>query len=25
VTDPETSIGVPWGFTTRLVPGDPRV
>jgi hypothetical protein len=24
VTDPETSIGVPWGFTTRLVPGDPR-
>jgi hypothetical protein len=25
ITDPETSIGVPWGFTTRLVPGDPRV
>ena len=25
VTDPETSIGVSWGFTTRLVPGDPRV
>lgn len=24
VTDPETSIGVPWGFTARLVPGDPR-
>jgi hypothetical protein len=24
VTDPGTSIGVPWGFTTRLVPGDPR-
>jgi hypothetical protein len=24
VTDPETSIGVPWGFTTRRVPGDPR-
>jgi hypothetical protein len=24
VTDPETSIGVPWGFTTRLAPGDPR-
>ena len=24
VTDPETSIGVPWGFTTRPVPGDPR-
>jgi catechol 2,3-dioxygenase-like lactoylglutathione lyase family enzyme len=24
VTDPATSIGVPWGFTTRLVPGDPR-
>jgi hypothetical protein len=24
VTDPETSIGVPWGFTTCLVPGDPR-
>jgi hypothetical protein len=25
VTDPDTSIGVPWGFTTLLVPGDPRV
>jgi len=25
VTDPDTSINVPWGFTTRLVPGDPRV
>jgi hypothetical protein len=25
VTDPDTSIGVPWGFTTCLVPGDPRV
>ncbi len=24
VTDPDTSAGVPWGFTTRLVPGDPR-
>jgi len=24
VTDPATSIGVPWGFTTRMVPGDPR-
>jgi len=24
VTDPGTSIGIPWGFTTRLVPGDPR-
>ena len=25
VTDPETSLNVPWGFTTALVPGDPRV
>ena len=25
VTDPETSGNVPWGFTTGLVPGDPRV
>jgi hypothetical protein len=24
VTDPETSLNVPWGFTTALVPGDPR-
>ncbi|HEX3924780.1 MAG TPA: hypothetical protein VHY31_21015 [Streptosporangiaceae bacterium] len=24
VTDPDTSIGVPWGFTTRPVPGDNR-
>lgn len=24
VTDPETSIGVPWGFTTELVAGDAR-
>jgi hypothetical protein len=24
ITDPDSSIGVPWGFTTRLVPGDPR-
>ena len=24
VTDPATSLGVPWGFTTRLTPGDPR-
>ena len=24
VTDPETSLGVPWGFVTALSPGDPR-
>jgi hypothetical protein len=24
VTDPATSLGVPWGFTTTLTPGDPR-
>lgn len=24
VTDPDTSLGVPWGFTTAPVPGDPR-
>lgn len=24
VTDPATSLGIPWGFTTTLVPGDPR-
>jgi hypothetical protein len=24
VTDPETSIGIPWGFVTELVPGDTR-
>jgi hypothetical protein len=24
VTDPDTSLGIPWGFTTALVPGDPR-
>ncbi|MFF3567600.1 hypothetical protein [Nocardia jiangxiensis] len=24
VTDPETSLGIPWGFTTRLTAGDPR-
>lgn len=24
VTDPATSLGVPWGFSTKLVPGDPR-
>ncbi|MEW2397259.1 hypothetical protein [Streptomyces sp. NPDC046862] len=24
VTDPETSLGVPWGFTTALTPGDTR-
>ncbi|MGW5658031.1 hypothetical protein [Streptomyces humi] len=24
VTDPETSLGVPWGFTTTLTPGDER-
>ena len=23
MTDPDTSINVPWGFTTHLVPGDP--
>ncbi len=23
VTDPATSLGVPWGFTTTLTPGDP--
>jgi catechol 2,3-dioxygenase-like lactoylglutathione lyase family enzyme len=25
VTDPETSLGVPWGFRLELVPGDPRI
>lgn len=25
ITDPATSLGIPWGFTTRLVPGDPRI
>jgi catechol 2,3-dioxygenase-like lactoylglutathione lyase family enzyme len=25
VTDPATSLGVPWGFTTSLTPGDPRL
>ena len=25
VTDPATSLGVPWGFTTTLTPGDPRL
>ena len=25
VTDPDTSLGVPWGFTTTLTPGDPRL
>jgi hypothetical protein len=24
VTDPDTSLGIPWGFTTTLTPGDPR-
>lgn len=24
ITDPSTSIGIPWGFTTTLVPGDTR-
>jgi catechol 2,3-dioxygenase-like lactoylglutathione lyase family enzyme len=24
VTDPADSIGIPWGFTTVLTPGDPR-
>jgi hypothetical protein len=24
ITDPATSLGVPWGFTSRLKPGDPR-
>jgi hypothetical protein len=24
VTDPETSIGIPWGFTEELLEGDPR-
>jgi hypothetical protein len=24
VTDPATSIGIPWGFSSTLVPGDPR-
>jgi hypothetical protein len=25
VTDPSTSLGIPWGFTVKLTPGDPRV
>lgn len=24
VTDPTTSLGIPWGFSDALVPGDPR-
>lgn len=24
VTEPATSLGIPWGFTSRLTPGDPR-
>jgi len=24
VTDPATSLGIPWGFTSRLTAGDPR-
>jgi hypothetical protein len=24
VTNPETSLGIPWGFSTKLMHGDPR-
>jgi catechol 2,3-dioxygenase-like lactoylglutathione lyase family enzyme len=24
IADPETSLGIPWGFTSKLTPGDPR-
>jgi len=24
VADPDTALGIPWGFTTSCVPGDPR-
>jgi hypothetical protein len=24
ITDPATSLGIPWGFTNKLMPGDPR-
>jgi catechol 2,3-dioxygenase-like lactoylglutathione lyase family enzyme len=24
ITDPASSLGIPWGFTTTLTPGDPR-
>jgi hypothetical protein len=24
VTEPATSLGIPWGFTSKLTPGDPR-
>jgi catechol 2,3-dioxygenase-like lactoylglutathione lyase family enzyme len=24
ITDPATSLGIPWGFSTELPPGDPR-
>jgi hypothetical protein len=24
ITDPTTSLGIPWGFTSTLTPGDPR-
>jgi hypothetical protein len=24
VTNPDDSLGIPWGFTTTLTPGDPR-
>jgi hypothetical protein len=24
VTDPATSLGIPWGFTSAVIPGDPR-
>jgi catechol 2,3-dioxygenase-like lactoylglutathione lyase family enzyme len=25
ITDPSTSIGIPWGFSPTLIPGDPRL
>ena len=25
VTDPKTSMGVPWGFTSETIPGDDRM
>ena len=24
-TDPATSVGIPWGFSSRMIPGDPRI
>ncbi|MFJ8927520.1 hypothetical protein ACIRLA_13180 [Streptomyces sp. NPDC102364] len=24
IAEPENALGIPWGFTTRLTPGDPR-